>query len=84
MLNIEDVLNICCLVFTFAGAIIIANIGDKLYGWAIYVVSAIFGVSYFSMTGNTVQLLIWCFFLTNDVLAIRRIKKKQARENLCS
>lgn len=69
------IVNIACLCCTVAGAFVIANKGDKLYGWYVYTVAATLGVIYFAFTSDWIQLALWSFFFINDLLAIRRKKK---------
>ncbi len=74
---IDEILNIACLAFTIAGAYVLGNKGDKLYGWMIYTIAAMLGIIYFIILFNPIQLLLWSFFLVNDLLAIRRLRKKR-------
>lgn len=69
------VINIICLAFTVTGALILGNKGDKIYAWVIYTIAAVLGIIYFACVLDPVQIVLWAFFLVNDLLAIRRIRK---------
>jgi hypothetical protein len=69
-------INIVCLIFTITGSILVNRQGERLRSWLVYLVAASTGVLYFILTGNIFQLVIWIFFLVNDIDAIRvRVKK---------
>jgi len=69
---IVEIFNWIACVMAVLGSLTLACKADNMRGWIIYTIAAVAGIIYFSMTGNWPQLGVWCMFLFNDILAMRR------------
>lgn len=71
-MSFMEIFNAVATVMTIVAGAILSMKGDRAIAWKIYLIASIFGLTYFLVSGNWFQTVLWCWFLVANTIAVVR------------